>query len=199
MWPFTRGYHGVPNSQTNPCQAQKSFDHQPPQLLNRLFVSQVFTRSRCFLRLFSSTWWGLSTVATCWEHAQTPFQVMVLPLKRESLNPVQASCCSEAMWIGAASTLSHLSTWGRIYAADFGQQLPVWQNEMEIGEVHIQFAGNPGLCVSQAESLPRAVKYCQIKALFTKVEPISVSVSAQSLARTSGCRARSLRNVISPM
>ena len=52
---------------------------------------------------------------------------------------------SATVWVaGATGSLSHLSNWGSwIYAAEFGQQLPVWENKMEIWEVRIQFTGNP--------------------------------------------------------
>jgi hypothetical protein len=48
--------------------------------------------------------------------------------------------------------------------ADLSQQLPIWQNELEIWEVHLQFTGNPfvrlpgrinGLCSQSAAFFPR--------------------------------------------
>ena len=49
--------------------------------------------------------------------------------------------CEVLVWL--YYTLSHLSKWGSwICTADFGQQLHIWQNELEIWEVHLQFTRN---------------------------------------------------------
>ena len=48
----------------------------------------------------------------------------------------------------ALRALSYLKKWNSwICTADFGQQLHIWQNELEILEARLQFTSNPFLCL----------------------------------------------------